>query len=450
MMAHRVATNPRGYRGPAGDRPPAVVVGLDSITGLQTARILASYHIPVIGLVASMRHWAAFTNSCADVIASPLSGPGLVDTLLTLGRPMHGPMVLFPCTDLAVDTCSAHQPELTLTYRLPLSPHPLVQTLADKAAFADHARKTGLPVPRTEVLQTRDDAKHAATTLTFPAVVKPSVKGPRWTAATATKGFVVTAGEELVAAYDRCAKLAGLLIAQEWVPGPRHEQYTCNAYFGADGTPLVTFVTRKIRQWPPEVGIGCAGVEVRNDEVAATTVALFGGVRFHGLAYLEMKRDARNGQLVVIEPNVGRPTGRSATAEAGGVQLLQTVYCDALGLPLPANRTQRYVGAGWVDLRRDLQAICARHEQPVRAADWLRFIRGNTAHAIWSADDPAPFAVDLAQAAARGLARALHRLPPRHAAPAKSEIYPEPETAGETEPSAGTNLARGCFDDRRR
>lgn len=442
-MPHRVAATPRGYRGPAGDRPPAVVVGLDSITGLQTARILAGQHIPVIGLVASMRHWAAFTNSCAGVVASPLSGPGLVHTLLTLGRQLQGPAVLFPCTDLAVDTCSTHRAELAATYRLPLSPHPVVQTLADKAAFADHARKTGLPVPRTEVLQTRDDAKHAAATLAFPAVVKPSVKEPRWAAATAAKGFVVTAGEELVATYDRFAKSAGLLIAQEWVPGPRHEQYTCNAYFGADGTPLVTFVTRKIRQWPPEVGIGCAGVEVRNDEVAATTVALFGGVSFHGLAYLEMKRDARNGQLVVIEPNVGRPTGRSATAEAGGVQLLQTVYCDALGLPLPANRTQRYVGAGWVDLRRDLQAICAHHEQPVSVAEWLRFIRGNTAHAIWSAADPAPFAVDVAQAATRGLARALHRLPTSTRRQMKPKRYPEPETAGETELTVGTNLARG-------
>src|SRR5690606_3516612 len=121
-----------------------------------------------------------------------------------------------------------------------------------------------------------------------------------------------------------------------------------NAYFAEHGEPLVTLTTRKLRQWPPTGGQACLSVEVDDEAVRAATIQLFRKVRHRGLGYLEMKRDARTGEYLIIEPNIGRPTGRSATAEAAGVELLHTMYCDALGLPLPAARTQTYRGTKWI------------------------------------------------------------------------------------------------------
>lgn len=69
-----------------------------------------------------------------------------------------------------------------------------------------------------------------------------------------------------------------------------------------------------------------------------------------------MKRDPETGRQYAIEANVGRPTGRSAIAEAGGVELLHTMYCDVAGLPLPNGRTQTYKGTKWIDVRHDLQS----------------------------------------------------------------------------------------------
>ena len=43
--------------------------------------------------------------------------------------------------------------------------------------------------------------------------------------------------------------------------------YTCNAYFDRNSQPLVAFVSRKIRQWPPGLGQGSSSCEVDNDEV---------------------------------------------------------------------------------------------------------------------------------------------------------------------------------------
>lgn len=132
------------------------------------------------------------------------------------------------------------------------------------------------------------------------------------------------------------------------------ELFTVNAYFGADGLPLVTFVTRKERQWPPHLGIASYARECRNDDVLAHTIRLFSSLPFRGLGYLEMKRDVNTGGYLMIEANIGRPTGRSATAESGGVELLGTMDCGALALPLPDGRTQTYGEAAWLDLRRDV------------------------------------------------------------------------------------------------
>jgi predicted ATP-grasp superfamily ATP-dependent carboligase len=374
------------------------VVGLDNITGLQTARILADRGVRVYGVAANRRHFGARTNACVDVVESRLSGPALVETLRRLARRLGpDPAVLVPCTDGAVWALSLHRDELLDLYRLPLGDHDGVDLLMDKVRFADHARMHGLAAPRTEILRSRADAEKAAEVLSWPSVVKPPVKAESWLAHTSAKGIPVHTAEELLDVYDRVASWAPVLLAQEWVEGPEDELYSCNAYFDASGAPLVTFVAKKLRQWPPQVGTSASGVECRNDEVIEETLRVFGSVGFHGLAYLEMKRDSRTGRMAIIEPNVGRPTGRSAIAEGGGVELVYTAYCDAVGLPLPAARTQLYTGATWLDVRRDVQAAVVgirRGELTPRRC--LSSLRGRRTHAIWSARDPRPFVTDLA------------------------------------------------------
>ena len=390
--------------------PPAVVIGLDSITGLQTARILADRGVPVVGVVADRKHWGAHTNACVEVVESALSGEDLVSSLVGLGRRLDRTSVLVPCTDGSVDTLSLHRARLADRYVLPLAPHAVVELLMDKVNFARHAAEVGLPVPRTEEVRSRTELESAAARFDYPCVLKPPIKSATWLANTSAKGFAVQDARQLMSVYDTVATWSPSLLVQEWVVGPEDGLFSCNGYFSEHGVPLATFVARKVRQWPPEIGTSASGEECRNDEVLATTLKLFGDVGFHGLGYLEMKRDVRSGQLMIIEPNVGRPTGRSAIAEAGGVELVYTAYCDAAGLPLPDARTQRYLGAKWIDLRRDVQAaVVARRQGTLSVGEWVRWMRGPRAHAIWSPRDPLPFLVDLGHAATTGARRLVRR-----------------------------------------
>ena len=194
---------------------------------------------------------------------------------------------------------------------------------------------------------------------------------------------------------------------QEWIEGSESDLYSCNCYFDTHGEPIVTFVARKVRQWPPETGTSALGVECRHDLVRDETLRLFRTVGYRGLGYVEMKVDRRTGELLLIEPNVGRPTGRSAIAEGGGVELLYSMYCDLTGAPLPSQRRQRYTQAKWVYLRHDLQAAFYRWRRAeLTAREWWRSLRGPKSYAVLSATDPLPFLLDCRKALAAA-ARAL-------------------------------------------
>ncbi|HEV2797904.1 MAG TPA: hypothetical protein VGV65_09805 [Nocardioides sp.] len=393
-------------------------MGLDNITGLQTARILAARGVRVIGVAADLKHFGARTNACVEVLESPLTGDDLVVTLTSLAERLEGPAVLFPCTDGAVSALSERRHELT-SFLLPLAAHDVVDLLMDKASFAEYALEAGLPIPHTVVLRSRGDAESAAGALPYPAVLKPAAKSATWLSHTSAKALRVSGPEELLDTYDRVSGWSDVFLAQEWVEGGEDGLYSCNAYFDESSRALVTFVARKLRQWPPGVGTSASGVECRQDEVLEQTLTTFAQAGFHGLAYLETKLEAETGRLLIIEPNVGRPTGRSAIAERGGVELVYTAYCDAVGHPVPQT-PQRYVGTKWLDVRRDIQAAIAAHRRgELTARQWATSVRGRKAHAIWSLRDPMPFLTDVVHASGEGARRlrAVRTASPASASP---------------------------------
>jgi D-aspartate ligase len=380
---------------PALARPSVVVVGLDCATGLQSARILARHGIPVIGLVADARHPCSRTNVCKRIVVTDLEGMGLIETLGLLAKDLAQRAVLLPCTDLSVLLISRWRNQLIASYAIALPPHDVVELLVDKAGFYDYAQRTGLPVPTTFFIRNRADAEYAAFALHYPAVVKPAVKTTEWKKHSTEKAYKVFTRNELLALYNRCATWSNVLIAQEWIDGGNGSNYTCNCYLDAASRPLVAFTSRKLRQWPLGAGEGSLSEECRDDAVERTTIQLFQRARHQGLGYLEMKRDARTGELLIVEPNVGRPTGRSAAAEAGGVSLLYTMYCDVLGLPLPENRQQQYRGGKWIHLRRDFQsAVHQWRRGELGFMEWARSLRGVNADALFSWRDPLPFLLD--------------------------------------------------------
>ena len=83
-------------------RPPAIIVGLDCITGLQSARILSGHGIPIIGIAADPTHFCCRTRACAQVLYADTGSEAFVRVLQALGPGLPQRAVLYPCTDMSV------------------------------------------------------------------------------------------------------------------------------------------------------------------------------------------------------------------------------------------------------------------------------------------------------------------------------------------------------------
>jgi hypothetical protein len=220
-----------------------------------------------------------------------------------------------------------------------------------------------------------------------------------WTTNTTAKAIVVDSAKALVESYQRLSPWADAFVVQEWIVGGDTDHYTCDCYVSAQGVPLVTFSARKIRQWPPSTGQGSLSVECRDDYVRELTLRVLATAGHHGQGYLETKRDTRSGRHLIVEANIGRPTGRAAAAERAGVELLMTMYCDLIGSPLPTARTQKYLGTKWIHVRRDLQAsVHLMRTGQAGIREIVKPLRGPFAFALESRRDPVPFLADWAHA----------------------------------------------------
>lgn len=380
------------------NRPWAIIVGLDHYIGLQTARILARQNIQVVGVLDNPKHPYSRTKACRKILISETTGDGLVDSLLSFGRNLSTKAVLIPCKDMSVLLISRQREQLSRYYRFALPDADVVELLMNKLAFYPYAKAHGWTIPETHILHDHHDARYTAFNCSYPCSLKPPFKTPEWERHTVFKAFKINTPDQFLACYKRCSQWATPLIVQKWVEGSDANHYACYAYFDCHSDPLVTFVSRSLRKWYPITGNTSLGQECRNDTVLSECIRLFKETRFYGMGYLEIKYDALSGQPFIMEPNIGRPTGKSALADASGVDLIYTMYCDIGGLSLPTNRQQHYTGKKWVHLRHDLQAaLYYWNRDQLTFMEWYKSFRGSKAYAVFSWKDPLPILGDFFQ-----------------------------------------------------
>lgn len=372
-------------------KAPAVVIKLDSITGLQTARILSGYGIPVIGIAADPSHFCSRTNCCEEILAGSTSEDALLGTLSDIAR-RHGVCVLFPCSDESVRVISRNRESLRERFRFVLPDEEVIDLFMNKANFYKFARDKGFTVPPTCFSARREDLGEIAGKLRPPYIVKPAVKTKKWTERFQKKVLKLGSIEELRGIYDDCLDAAGDIIVQERIDGDDSCLHSSIFYYNSGFERVLMFTSRKLRQWRIEDGDASLAEECRDDEVVRLTDELLGGLNFMGLGSIEFKKESSTGRYFIIEPNIGRPVSRIGLPEKAGVPVLYTMYCDALGLALPPDLTQRYSGVKWISLINDILSSAAYYrKKKLTAREWLASLGGVKAFAVFSPRDPLPF-----------------------------------------------------------
>lgn len=377
-------------------KPQAIVTKLDCITGLQASRALARYGIPVIGIADDLSHFCNRTNTCKQTLTANTTNEELIDALIKTGRSLDRKAVIIPISDDSVHIISLNRNKLEEYYNFTLPEHKVLDLFMNKVKFYKFCQDNGFPIPLTFFPKNRSDLKEIANRINYPCIIKPPRADSVWWKFCRKKVLPVKDPEQLYEAYDRSLDATDAPIVQEWILGQDSNLNSCTFYYDRGHTPLITFTSRKLRQWPIEAGEISLGEEIRNQYLVEQTIELFKGVRFTGVGSLEMKLNDRDGKYYIMEANVCRLPLRCGIVEAGGVELIYTIYSEALGLNSSTNTKQRFRGVKWISLHRDYLAARSYHTRgELTLTEWLNSLKGVNTFAVLSIRDPLPFIYEM-------------------------------------------------------
>jgi len=378
-------------------KPPIVLLGSDYLIGLQTARILWRRQVPVIGVADNPQ--APFCRTRAAVRTVPFAG--IADDPRPLFRELRTqygvrPVVL-ACTDDFAWWLNNHREAVGEEADFLLAPTNTLRLLADKVQFYRYAMEHDLPLPTTRFVKNIEELEQAAREMTFPLLLKPPRRTPKWMDATGGfKVLKVNDADTLRRNGPALLPIAGELILQSWVRGPDANMYSLYICMDRQSEPLACIVAKNIRQWPPDVGCGSLAVEVREDAVMNAGLEILRRLGYVGPGSFQFKQDEVDGRFYIIEMNAGRPALNFPLCEACGVEMIYTYYCAAAGLPLPENRTVTRPGSKWISWKTDLASALAHWKRgDLTFRGWLASIRGHKWSAGLQRDDPLPQLADM-------------------------------------------------------
>jgi predicted ATP-grasp superfamily ATP-dependent carboligase len=194
------------------------------------------------------------------------------------------------------------------------------------------------------------------------------------------------------------------ILLQEFIPGPPDAGYFLEGFVDRRGQMSALVGRRRLRMYPASVGNSSFTATVPVDEIAAadSLSKLLRAMNFRGIFNAEFKRDARDGQLKLLEVN---PRAWWYVGFAGncGVNTCRMAYQDALGLPVEPV-TNYETGRRCFFLANELRAWKeGRRNGGIRLWPLIRSWYGAD-EALFRWGDPLPAIVHLAQQMLPGLA----------------------------------------------
>jgi D-aspartate ligase len=389
-------------------RPPAVLVGGQAST-LSAARGLAPAGIEVVVIADEATSPVRRSRHCSRFVHVS-NGPDLQDRWLERLLELE-PGVVLPCTDEALELVARRRSELLARGHLVYDcDDRLALAMLDKQQTYALAGEIGIRTPRTVPVPDAAQLEPAAEEIGFPCALKPvSPIEFRRVYGLGRKLFVADGLAELQDAFAETSSKGLEMLLTEIVPGPDDDVWTYTTFVGADGRPLFDFSKRKLRQWPPHFGIGSYHVTQRDEDVIEQGRRFAAQVGLRGVAAVELKRDARDGRLVLIECNQ-RFSNASELFRAAGINMALFAYEQAAGrMPPPPPELRE--GVRLLFLVEDARSFLElRRAGELSTTAWLRSLVHRQRFPVFSVRDPLPSLYTNVALAAGIIGRRLGRL----------------------------------------
>lgn len=380
----------------------AIVIGGDT-TALPVTRSLARAGISVHAL-GGRRDLVSYSRFCDFYVGASDAEHRQERWLDWLLHEGGGNGVLMPCSDEALETVASNWSALARAgYAMPETDPDVIPTMLDKSRTYELARAHGVETPRTAKVDDAEGAFAAVESIGYPCALKPILSHVFATRlATRDKLIVVNDRSGLERALALTLPLGIETLLTEIIPGRDDQLFVYMGYNDEHCRPLVRFTGRKLRQYPIHFGVGCYFVTEWHQELADIVTPFTRAAGVKGIHSVEMKRDARDGRLKLIECNhrftIGAQMWRKAVAD------LPLVACRrALGLGDRPEGKHRAGVRMWAP-ERDFRAFLAyQREGELTFGRWLRSLLHRQTFLAFDWADPMPTVAHHVRLAVRGL-----------------------------------------------
>jgi predicted ATP-grasp superfamily ATP-dependent carboligase len=294
--------------------------------------------------------------------------------------------VLLPGSDAALHAISEHRDRLSPLVALGLPPHEVVIRALSKTTAVEACSHTRLAAPPTEIANSLDEARVAASEHGFPLIVKPSTSvRPDGPGLRQRSSRLVRDDQELAATVEDF----GLpVLIQRRLRGSVH---SLGGVFAAGGL-LAAAHSRYERTWPPEAGnVSCSVSLPVPDGLREDAIELLGGLGWRGIFELELLADDDGGfAMIDLNPRIYGSLALAVHADAA----LPTIWCETLLGDVGEVHFRDARGGVWYrweDAEARNALLCLRSGRIGELLGVLKPHR-HTVHAQFRLRDPAPIA----------------------------------------------------------
>lgn len=382
-----------------------VLGGLDSPTGLGVIRSLGEKGLQVIAVDDKPDAIGFCSKFAEDGFLLTSNEEKKIPTLLKLGFKRKG-WVLIPASDYYVTLVSQNWKTLSKYFVLTTPPWGIVRYCIDKLLTYNMAEKAGIPIPQTFCPKNGKELKKISEQIDFKNkswILKSRSRAlfPRLQKGLfyKRKAVEIESKKDLLEQYIKTLETTGeSMLIQEIIPGMPDKNVVLETILNYQSKPVVVFTNKKIRQHPLFFGFGSYRESIYEPSAINFGLNLLKTIRYYGMAYIEFKRDPRDGKLKLIEINP-RFTSGISLAKACGINLPHILYNSFLNIECKV--CQKYkIGVRWWHINYDLYTIFSnRTLLPWKETilDIISNIGRTKAFANFSMEDPFPFFISFSR-----------------------------------------------------
>ena len=332
-------------RGTGSLRPPAVVASVFQ-TGLNLMRDLEQKGVRAVGIDYNpdnpgFRSIYGKSFLCPNPDKEP---DKWLAFMLSLSAAMGEKPVLIAAADIFVSAIGRHAQVLKEHFIFSERGCLLQAELSTKERQYALAREYGLPSPRSAYVQSIEELESFCDGARFPVLLKPRAHR-EWEALSVDnplhgrKTISAQTREELISYYNQVSTLVPQAVAQEEIVGPDSAKYCYLSVYARSGQRLGACVVQELRAYPLLYGCATLVKPVIDEEIDRICNKFLSSIGFIGICEIELKRDLRDGRVLLIEVNP-RVSGTGDCSRYAGVETGYIHYLDLIGQnPEPVDAT---------------------------------------------------------------------------------------------------------------